>query len=543
MPPLLTASTAAGRPARERDYDATFSLGKLRAYTKPDAAGVERKYIGGTASSTAKDLYGDIFAPSAQQQMVEKLRGLPVTIKDPDSGLTSWLNHSYKIPEDTLGAIVDAALVVRTGDDGEEYIDLDIEVRVTETNPRALAAWEQCQDGIRHGWSVGLIFLEVEWASEEPDDWSFLVTSVDLLEISLVGIPANQRAWCRSAEDLKTRAASFAAAVPKDVEPAQRRDLVTKSLVAAEATGETVTLRVRTSDFITDAAVRGILDEQLRSVSVRAGDKTYTLALAEEPREPVAGEAACAFKDGCEEKNAAGSLLCTKHAAEFPIAQRDGDDSMSADCMDAINLAIYAIGQAKAHGVCDAAGTHLDAAKKGLEDLLDPDDQGEEGEQLSAPIAKDGETRCSTGAEGENACILVPHAAEIQHRAAPKPKLTDTEAAEAAQRLAAANAEIEAKQAELATLATTIAERTTARDALEAAIKTATDEKVKLDKQLAELRSTPTGRRTVTGFASREAAAVPVGLQSHSLEDAQARLKRKLAERGSTDPNPPLRPE
>ena len=214
---------------KTRDLDFVFVGIGLKAFTK-SVDGREAMYIGGVASSTAKDLYGDIITPKGQQAMLAKLRGVPV--KDQSSrGLTAWLNHSYEIPEDTLGVIETASLNQRAGDTGD-VVELEIEVRVTEENPRAIAAWKQVQDGIRHGWSIGAYFLDVDWANpDDPDDYSFQVNDVDLLEISLVGIPANQESWSKGVAQAKERAVRAAERIAKSALPAERRELVRKSLI------------------------------------------------------------------------------------------------------------------------------------------------------------------------------------------------------------------------------------------------------------------------------------------------------------------------
>lgn len=239
-----------------RDFDLVFDGVGLKAYTKT-IDDKEVKFLGGTASSTVQDLYGDIIGPEGQVKMLAKLTALAEQMKGENSGLTGWLNHSYKIPEDTLGAFTGAALTTRAGDGiadekGVEYIDLDIELRVTETNPRAIAAWEQVKDGMRHGWSIGAIFTDAEWLSDDPDSpdyWSLYVTDINLLEISLVGIPANQRAWCKSQDDLKARAVKIAEDIVREAhavkmianvvnkgtvpprDPVAQRGMVLKSLV------------------------------------------------------------------------------------------------------------------------------------------------------------------------------------------------------------------------------------------------------------------------------------------------------------------------
>jgi HK97 family phage prohead protease len=215
-------------------FELLFASPAMGAFTRADSDGVVRKYIGGTASSTMEDLKESIIMPEAQQMMLDKLHSVATRMNDVQGGMTAWLNHDYNIPEDCLGAFTAAALTTRI-EDGKKYIDLDIECRLTESNPRAAAAYAQVEDGIRHGWSIGAYFTDIKWASDDPDDenfWKMLVMGVELLEISLVGIPANQRAWVRDAESAKAHAVAEAERITIETYGrTQRRGFVQRALI------------------------------------------------------------------------------------------------------------------------------------------------------------------------------------------------------------------------------------------------------------------------------------------------------------------------
>ncbi len=155
--------------------------------------GVEQKFIGGTASSNVKDRQGDILDAQCQASMLTQAKGL-----------VTWLNHEYVVPEDVLGTCVAASLHTRAADSGE-VVDLDIETMVDEENPRALKSWKHIFNGTKLAWSIGGIFKDFDIVEPEDDDdfWSWLfpdliVHDLELLEISLVGIPANPRAYTKS---------------------------------------------------------------------------------------------------------------------------------------------------------------------------------------------------------------------------------------------------------------------------------------------------------------------------------------------------------
>jgi HK97 family phage prohead protease len=217
-PKPATEPLAVTLAAPDRAPDILFNFaGDIRAFTKKDASGKELLYLGGTASSTAEDLYGDILDGNAQESM-----------KNQFAGLTAWLNHSYKIPEDTLGVFERASLQLRADASGQQFVDLDIECRIYDDNPRALAAYNQVKEGgIRHGWSIAGYFTDLDW--KDKDSWSFIVHDVKLLEASLVGIPANQRSWAKTAKSvdasIKRRAVAAAERIARTA-----RELVMKSL-------------------------------------------------------------------------------------------------------------------------------------------------------------------------------------------------------------------------------------------------------------------------------------------------------------------------
>lgn len=159
----------------------TFKIhsGALKAWTEGDGSD-KRFFLGGVASSTVEDRHGDRILSSAQVEMLDAARKL-----------TMWLNHSYVVPEDILGTCQDSELSTEG-----EIIDLDIKLEVYKDNPRAMASWEAVNKGIKLGFSIGGRVLDFDWRDEDDVwNWSMDIKSIDLYEISLVGIPANPRAY------------------------------------------------------------------------------------------------------------------------------------------------------------------------------------------------------------------------------------------------------------------------------------------------------------------------------------------------------------
>src|SRR5262245_35348088 len=168
----------------------TFKIfsGVLKAIEK-DVNGEMRKFLRCTASSTVMDLHGDRMTDECVMDMAPQAK---------TKGMTIFLNHSYKWPEDVFGKTTDATIVSRSNDaDGRPIYDLDLEIQLNEANERAINSYAAIKDqGIKAGVSIGAMIEDWEYIDEEAGFWGGLeIKKVDLLEASVVGIPANQRSW------------------------------------------------------------------------------------------------------------------------------------------------------------------------------------------------------------------------------------------------------------------------------------------------------------------------------------------------------------
>jgi len=310
----------ATRPAHLQ-YELAFPATTLSAFTREEK-GVTRYYIGGTASSTMEDLKGSVISTEAQVIMMEKLRGLAKKMSDVNSGMTAWLSHEYTVPEDCLGAFTAASIVSRADSNGQEFIDLDIECRLVDfsSNPRAEAAYKQVQDGIRHGWSIGAYFKDIEWLSDDPDSedfWKYKVTDIELLEISLVGIPANQRAWVRALDSARDFAVKRAEQIASEnISREHKRELVTRSIIER-----------------------------------RGFSGARNLAMAEDFRE----RARSPFLDAENVK----ALTRAAEVLEAPAKRDDGQSLSPDDMRDRISLGISHMAKAVGHGLCIKSATHV----------------------------------------------------------------------------------------------------------------------------------------------------------------------------------------
>lgn len=163
--------------------------GALKAFTKDDG----RKYLSCTASSNIEDLHGDTITAECVQSMAPQAKRKSMTI---------FLNHSYDVPEDVFGSTVDASIVQRaTEKDGTPIYDLDLEIALNEANPRAIETYAAIKDQeVKLGVSIGANIEDFEFKDKDAGWWGgLIINAVNLLEASIVGIPANPRSWVQNA--------------------------------------------------------------------------------------------------------------------------------------------------------------------------------------------------------------------------------------------------------------------------------------------------------------------------------------------------------
>ncbi len=168
----------------------TFKIfsGVLKAFEK-DVNGETRKFLRCTASSTVKDLHGDYMTDDCVMDMAPQAKA---------KGMTIFLNHSYKWPEDVFGKTTDATIINRDHDaNGAPIYDLDLEIQLNESNERAINSYAAIKEqGIKAGVSIGAMIEDWDYIDEDAGFYGGLqIKKLDLLEASVVGIPANQRSW------------------------------------------------------------------------------------------------------------------------------------------------------------------------------------------------------------------------------------------------------------------------------------------------------------------------------------------------------------
>jgi HK97 family phage prohead protease len=193
---------------------APASPGSFKIFTRElvlkrekDASGGDQLYIEGCASSTVIDRMGDRISLSAQEKMLQQAKNL-----------TLWLNHSYDVPEDVFGTCEESYLKTATDPQQGECTELWIRARVDQGNPRAVKAYEHITSGTQLGFSIGASILDWTFQDTPDGSWVFVIEDVDLWEVSVVGIPANQRAYIESAAKALRKAVGN---VTKDQLPAK----------------------------------------------------------------------------------------------------------------------------------------------------------------------------------------------------------------------------------------------------------------------------------------------------------------------------------
>lgn len=155
--------------------------GLLKASRSPSDG---RMRLSGIASSTTRDLHGDTMQASAIEDME----------RSANNNLTIFLNHSYEVPEDVAGSVESAKMRTRGVDAlGNPNYDLDVSILINDANERAVKTFEAIERGTKLGLSIGAMIPE--GGADRQKNGTYIINHVDLLETSLVGIPANPRSW------------------------------------------------------------------------------------------------------------------------------------------------------------------------------------------------------------------------------------------------------------------------------------------------------------------------------------------------------------
>jgi len=158
----------------------------LKAYREEDG----RMVMEGIASSTIRDLHGDMMLLSALEDME----------RSANAGLTVFGNHSYNVPEDVYGQVRRASIkqAGTVDENGDPIYDLRFSIAINDENVRATQTFKATEKGSKLGISIGAMIPE-GGATRDKKSGALTISHVELLEASIVGIPANPRSWVDSA--------------------------------------------------------------------------------------------------------------------------------------------------------------------------------------------------------------------------------------------------------------------------------------------------------------------------------------------------------
>lgn len=185
LSPLVELGSLEAEPVQP-----TFKMysGALKTFEREDG----RKMLSCTASSSVEDLHGDTMTASCVTDMAPQAKRKSMVI---------FLNHSYDVPEDVFGYVTDSRIVSRSADENGAVFDLDLDIVLNEANDRAIQTYEAIKEqGVKLGVSIGALITDWTLKDEKAGFWGgLIIESVNLLEASIVGIPANPRSWVQNA--------------------------------------------------------------------------------------------------------------------------------------------------------------------------------------------------------------------------------------------------------------------------------------------------------------------------------------------------------
>ena len=186
--------------------DADFKIFTRGMEIEKSAAGGDGKTrIRCIASSSIEDRHGDTITAEAIRGMAKQA-----------IGLTVFRNHTYEVPESIFGYVESAKARHMTASEAKDkglipdhvaasadrneiaLLELGLVVDPNEKSQQTLASLE---NGTTLGISIGAMILEYEEKDVEGDAWMppLIINKVDLLEASVVGIPANPLSWVEGA--------------------------------------------------------------------------------------------------------------------------------------------------------------------------------------------------------------------------------------------------------------------------------------------------------------------------------------------------------
>jgi hypothetical protein len=352
----MTGTVTHKRPDANAPHDFKFFTDKkfpLKAYTKvvKNAKGEDETeyYLEAPASSTVIDRMDDVISIKAQKKM-------EAAVKE----MTIWLNHSYEVPEDIFGTCEKSEVVPATDIKQGECFDLIIRVKCYVANQRVMDTWQAVAAGVKLGFSVGGYIPDGGYEFKETPDggYVFIINDFELFEVSVVGIPANQRA------------------IIDDVVKGFRKRFEQER--AQKGAGATRTDRTE-EQIAADLAARAAAGAAAGDGAVEKTAHRITFTL---------GGPALAKVDVDRYKTLVEAFIKSDH--EVLAIESTADVTVKAIPVAAqktIRGAMDNLHKAVAHGVCSDANTSVGAAHEALKTLL-PASEDEGAEQEPGGVAQ-----------------------------------------------------------------------------------------------------------------------------------------------------------
>lgn len=303
-----------------------------------------KRRLHGVASSTVKDRHGDVITLEALQKMERQA-----------TGMTIFANHDYTVPESVMGTVEKAQLRQHPSD--IDIYDLVYDIVINEANPRAIQSWESQSQGTQLGLSIGAR-IPKDGATKSADG-AYIINDIELLETSIVGVPASPRSWVdyavkalRREEIIKSTSPS---AIGVDVEEADEADDDVEKATAMElATADEPAVEVVTETPSPEGQDEPPVDEE-----------------AEPEREPAYSDTEVDVLDSDEPD--------TPQDAPEPESQPEsGDELLQNDEETEITLAALVASAdtlAGAHAIIENLNRELGSAKKEARTAAEERDQ------------------------------------------------------------------------------------------------------------------------------------------------------------------------
>ncbi|OGH60558.1 MAG: hypothetical protein A3G34_10515 [Candidatus Lindowbacteria bacterium RIFCSPLOWO2_12_FULL_62_27] len=157
--------------------DFRFHTGQVEIFTKQDEQGNELRFLRGVASDDKIDRHGERFSKNALARMAETAK----------ANLTLFGDHFHSW-ENTLGRAVEAAI------NPQGQFEVVFQLEGEEAQPKIRQLWAKLKGKTKLALSVGGRILKT-FIEDTGGRQVRVLDDIELLEVSIVGIPANPRTW------------------------------------------------------------------------------------------------------------------------------------------------------------------------------------------------------------------------------------------------------------------------------------------------------------------------------------------------------------